>query len=208
MEKRTKKHPVLGTLTSVGSGEWLGKVMMRGFGRGKWARALKVSIDSHEAEAEKRAIELAAALVERSSHLTNVLLDGLWREFSGEEPQGTSWWARDGGLALANKWLEKPLKTRDDLVALLRPYCLFVRADYHGDGELVAGLTFHCEFEQEHGLDVLTDGDQVLGTGYATDAQKYERFWTITRAERDRRAKEAMARFQAARAAAQKRQSE
>lgn len=205
MEKRTKKHPVLGTLTSFGSREWRGKVTMPRFGGGKWPRALDVAIRDFTPESEERALTMAATLVERSPELTELVLDGLWREFSGDEPQGTAWWSRNGALAKANEWLDKPLKKRDDLLGLLRPYSLFVRADYHGDRELVAGISFHCDFDEEHGLDLLTDGAQVLGTGRASEAEKYERFWTITREEWNRRAKEAMAKFEAAKAAAQKR---
>ncbi len=207
MEKRTKKHPVLGTLESSALGGWDGKVTMSRFGRGKWSRRLKVSIAEFRPESEQRALQMASALVQRSSQLTELVLEGLWRELTGNEPQSTTWWGDGTGLQTANEALDQPLKHRDDLLDVLRPWALFVRCDTHGDGELTAGITFTCRFEREHGLDVLTDGTQVLGTGYHLDAEKYERFWTITREEWNRRAKAAMAKFEAARAAAGKRQS-
>lgn len=197
MEKRTKKHPILGTLESSSLGGWDGKVTMSRFGRGKWSRRLKLSIAEFAPASEMRALQMASALVERSPQLTELVLDGLWRELTGNEPQSTTWWGDGTGLQTANEILDQPLKQRGDLLDVLRPWSLFVRRDALGDHELTAGITFSCDFEEEHGLDVLTDGTQVLGTGYYLDAMKYERFWTITREEWNRRNDAAIAKLRA-----------
>ncbi|MEM6561392.1 MAG: hypothetical protein AAF656_07310, partial [Planctomycetota bacterium] len=106
---------------------------------------------------------------------------GVWDEFTGAEPQGRYWWS--GQLDQVNSLFEKPLSGPDDLIDHLDPHTLFVTEDFHGDEQLVAGFHCSCDFEEEHGLDILTDGQRVLGTGYSGEARKYERFSKLTDAE-------------------------
>ncbi len=123
-----------------------------------------------------QALALLEPLVANSATLPDLIIDALWNELSGGESENYTWWARPGGLESANEGLDEPITERGDLWRVLRPHSLFVRVDRHGDGELTPGVAFGCDFEQEHDLDVLTDGTRVLGTGYALDAKKYARF--------------------------------
>jgi hypothetical protein len=170
------KHETLGTLT-FDDDRWTGKVTLdAAFGKHKWSRKLDVELPGDEAGPDPKGIELLRPLVEHAATLPDLVVDGLWAELDGREKENGHWWARKGGLEEVNDGLDEPIEDRDGLWRVLRPHTLFVRDDFHGDGELTPGVAFHCDFEEEHGLDVLTDGTRILGTGYATDAEKYKRF--------------------------------
>ena len=178
METLTFEHPRFGKFESDDGGErWKGRVVLAGFGRYGWREELDIFFYRNEkGPPEARGFELLEPVVANGSGLPDLIVDALWKEVSGEEPENDIWWSRRGGLEEVNEGLDEPITKRDDLWRVLDPYSLFVRTDRRGDKELVAGVHFACEFEQEHGLDVLTDGRRVLGTGYALDAEKYARF--------------------------------
>ena len=193
---KSVRHPVLGTLTSPGEFDgWSGRVALPGFGGGRWPAELPLHFFGGERgpgdEPDPRAVALVLPLIEHAATLADVILDGLWAELDGREQENDHWWARPDGLAAVNQMLlaasERPIAGRDDLMRVLEPTDLFVRDDEHGDDAWTAGVGFACAFEEEHGLDVLTDGRRVLGTGYSLDAAKYARFWAITPAERQAR---------------------
>lgn len=174
------KHETLGTLKYDDLDEdWKGRVTLdAAFGKRRWPRRLELQLPGDESGPDARAVKLAAAVLERSATLADLLVDGLWAELEGRETEATHWWGKRKGLAQVNENLDdegsKPIAGRDDLYRVMRPHALFVREDR--DGVPTAGVAFHCEFEEEHGLDVLTDGRRVLGTGYALDGQRYKRF--------------------------------
>ena len=129
-----------------------------------------------EGPPDPRALALLEPLVANAAALPDLIVDAMWNELSGGEAENGHWWARPGGLETVNEGLDEPITKRGDLWRVLQPDALFVREDVHGDRQLTAGVAFACDFEEEHGLDVLTDGTRVLGTGYALDAEKYARF--------------------------------
>jgi hypothetical protein len=177
MSKQTFDHPTFGTLNSDDGYLWEGEVSLPSFGRHGWSDALQIQIEGdEEGPPDPQAVALLEPLLANASSLPDLIVDALWNELSGGETENGHWWARPGGLETANETLDEPIAKRDDLWRVLRPQSLFVRADVHGDGQLTAGVAFACDFEEEHGLDVLTDGTRVLGTGYALDAEKYARF--------------------------------
>jgi len=177
MAKQKFDHPRFGTLRSVDGDLWEGKIVLLEFGQHGWSGALQIQIyGDDEGPPDARAFALLEPLVANASKLPDLIVDALWSELSGGETENGHWWARPGGLETANESLDEPITKREDLWRVLRPSSLFVRTDAQGDRQLIAGVAFGCDFEQEHGLDVLTDGTRILGTGYAWDAKKYARF--------------------------------
>lgn len=176
------KHETLGTLKFDDIDDrWTGKVTLdAAFGAHRWPRKLELQLPGDEAGPDPKGIALVLPLVEHAATLPDLIVDALWGELTGREKENGHWWAKKNGLKTANEGLEDegsdPIEERDDLWRVLHPHALFVRDDFHGDGEPTAGVAFACDFEEEHGLDVLTDGTRILGTGYAEDAEKYKRF--------------------------------
>jgi len=177
MQKLTLDHPRLGTLHCDDGCLWEGHITLPGFGQHGWSDELQIQIYvEDEGPPDPRALALLEPLVANAAALPDLIVDALWNELSGGEAENGHWWARPGGLETVNEGLDEPITKRDDLWRVLQPDALFVREDVHGDRQLTAGVAFACDFEEEHGLDVLTDGTRVLGTGYALDAEKYARF--------------------------------
>lgn len=177
MSERSFNHPTLGQLHSDDGYLWEGEAFLPCFAKHGWNETLQIQIYGDEqGPPHAHAIALLEPLITSAPRLPDLIVDGLWNELSGGEAENNHWWARHGGLEAANEVLDEPLAARDDLWRVLHPNSLFVREDTHGDGHLTAGVGFGCDFEEEHGLDVLTDSIHILGTGYALDAQKYARF--------------------------------
>jgi hypothetical protein len=178
MAKQSFNHPILGTLTFDDCDLWEGEITLPDFSLHGWRDTLSLYLySSEEGPPDPRALALLEPLVANAAKLPDLIVDALWNELSGGETENGHWWARPGGLEIANEALDEgSIAQRDDLWRVLRPQSMFVRRDRHGDGELTPGVSFHCDFEEEHGLDVLTDGTKVLGTGYQLDAEKYTRF--------------------------------
>ena len=186
---KTAEDPVLGTLEYAGV--WCCKLPLPGAAERGWPEELDFVFteDGDEAGPSEASVRLARPLAERGAGLIDVILNGVWDEFTGKEPQARAWWSDD--LAKANRYITRhgaaPVTTPADLPKVMRPTQAFVVLDIHGDGEPVAGLSFSADFEEEHGFDVLTDGEKVLGTGYNAEAEKYPRHSAITPEQREAR---------------------
>ena len=79
------------------------------------------------------------------------------------------WW--HGHLDEVNADLKQPIVREGDLPARLRPYNLTLGSK----GEPWVMINFHADYEEEHGVGVLTNGTRVLGIGYSTDVTPYKR---------------------------------
>ncbi|MEM9754244.1 MAG: hypothetical protein AAF916_12805 [Planctomycetota bacterium] len=182
--KQTYVHPMLGTLTNVSDDVWTGKVEIGHWGGDVWRPKVSITLIAPE-DRFKRGVEMLCAIVGAGSGLGEVIRRGVWAELVGEETEGRYWWS--GDLSRVNEVLDEPLTGPDDLIRVMNPTVLCVMPDFHGDEELTGCVGCHCDFEEEHGFDVLTDGQRVLGTGYSGEARKYERFSKLTDAEIDAR---------------------
>lgn len=170
-------HSIYGRLHTGDGYLWEGEIVLLGFARHGWRDKLYINILVEEpGPPDAHVFNLLDPLMNNAARLPDLVVDALWNELSGNEMESSYWWAHPThGLGEVNRNLNEPITKRDDLWRVLHPGSLFVRKD-HGDKQLTAGIGFSCDFEEEHGLDVLTDGFRVLGTGYADDAEKYRRF--------------------------------
>jgi hypothetical protein len=62
-----------------------------------------------------------------------------------------------------------------DLMKILEPKDLLIRRDFSPPKLWLAELNFHAGFDVEHGMGVLTNGVEILGIGYSSDARRFER---------------------------------
>jgi hypothetical protein len=70
-------------------------------------------------------------------------------------------------------------RSAEDLLPLLQLYGISVQGHAFEGDEPVIWLHFHAASEEEHGIGVLTDGQRVLGIGYAGDVQPFD--WKPTK---------------------------
>ena len=121
-----------------------------------------------------------AAVAERvlaePRELVKTVVAALWDEFNGRGPDSGMWWR--GGMdavrtAFKNAKLP-PLRRPDDLLPSMQLHSINVCSEVFDYPRPVADLTFRAAFEKEHGVSVLTDGDQVLGLGHANDVYPWK----------------------------------
>lgn len=181
---RTFDHPRLSDPSDDG-GEWEATADMGDWGHGHWPGEVTVYIDTKDDAQFAADAELLRPVLDRGEALGRLLVEGLWAELSGNEPQAEVWWA--GNLDTVNEYLAEddlePVTSAEDLYRILEPESLRADFDIHGDHTPIVTVQFHCEFEQEHGLTIMTDGQQVRGTGYSGDATQYERFLSVSTEE-------------------------
>ena len=176
------EHPRV-VKTRHGSSGWYGVVDLDDWGAGHWRPRLGAGIATDDPDQFARDAELLTKVLDRGPALGQMLVEGLWQEIT--RGSDNYWWT--GDLDQVNKSLEHsdipPLREAGDLYRVLDPSDILIEIDTHGDQYPVAWCNFGCDFEEEHGLSLLTDGDQLVGSGYAGDATKYERFSAVSKAE-------------------------
>jgi hypothetical protein len=136
---------------------------------GRYTLAFEAENETDLPSAE--AIAVAAAVLTNAAALVPVVTRGLWDDFTGVGPYSGMWW--HGDLESVAEEMP-PLEAPDDLRLVLRITGVHVRKpNYVRDREMVE-LRFDAAFEQEHGIGVLTDGQRVLGNGYAYDVSPFK----------------------------------
>ncbi len=120
------------------------------------------------------AIALASKVLANHAKLVAVVTHALWDDFNGRGPESGMWWRGDLAQVAEMMGADEPPTKADDLLALMQVSQITVRKDVDGMDEPVVELSFHAEFDQEHGVGVLTDGDTVLGMGYSGEATPFE----------------------------------
>jgi|688.fasta_scaffold462402_1 hypothetical protein len=120
------------------------------------------------------------AVVERvlqnQSLLAPAVATALWKEFEGSGPRSGMWWHGNIPLLMehSNPSLP-PLDGPDAIYSLLRLVSVEGRPRGPGYRDPLVTLTFDAEFDEEHGIGVLTDGDSVVGIGYGGDPSPFAR---------------------------------
>ena len=114
-------------------------------------------------------------LVSNQKQLASKIVTALWEEFQGQRTSGM-WWtgqigqieqvAEERGLAKLNK--------PDDLRPLLKMLAIQIGRLIQGRAQRVAEIRFNSAFEESHGVGILTDGREILGSGYMGEAAIYE----------------------------------
>jgi hypothetical protein len=126
------------------------------------------------------AVTIAKRLIHNQEALVPKLLKALFDDLHGEGPDSGMWWHGDiesiyESLAeesgdLRNLRIDKP----DSLRELLVCSSIMIRRFGHGYETPLATICFGAPFEEEHGIGILTNGTEILGTGYEMDASPFE----------------------------------
>ena len=175
----TLDHPTLGPITFLSNGShWSGRVDMGDWGGGHWPKQIEFLVPGTPDGPNEAFVPAMAAVLERKDRLGEVVLNGVWAEMTGAEPEAEVWWTNlnDVNRRLGDKG---PLREAGDLARVMWPLELDARTDWDGDDAPMVALMFRADFEEEHGFDVLTDGEKVLGTGYQGEATKYARYQSV-----------------------------
>lgn len=122
-------------------------------------------------------IAVAVRLLTNQHALVDSMKESLWNDFQGRGPESGMWWR--GNVDAVNQVLMAELGTpsqlegQDDLLDVMVPTTIQVRKRVLGYDKAVAQVYFYAAFEEEHGIGILTDGDVVLGIGYAADVTPF-----------------------------------
>ena len=127
------------------------------------------------------AVALAEKVLANQGKLVAKVRDALWDDFNGRGPKTGNWWhgdldtvAEQMADSIGPPPRPRPPKSADDVLKLMRLSYIRVGENVHGDVGLVAELSFHAPFEEEHGVAVLTDGERILGIGYTADVVPFK----------------------------------
>ena|SRR5690349_10124218 len=174
----TWDHPQLGPFTRSGQ-RWTAIVDLPAFSAFSYKPShwdnpdellgkFKLSVGGDQAAPRPAAVELAQKIISMGSELPSRVVAWLWDDFNGQPPNLQSPWTgvlRSPGFASGVFGKLVP-RAANDLFRELRLTRIAVDRDVDNyDGEVVR-LSFKAAFDEEHGLDLLTDGDRVLGVGY------------------------------------------
>ena len=122
-----------------------------------------------EAEAEVPSPEMVHLVLEILANqeiLVPAVTQALWDDFNGVE-KSNMWWHGHLDRVVAAMNAEEAPQEPSDLLGEMQLSSLSVRKEFdHHDGPAVI-LNFHASFEEEHGVGILTDGQTILGLGYA-----------------------------------------
>lgn len=182
---QTWKHPELGTFNYDDEcGRWIGTHDLPAFKIFKWKNksteptgAYELAFESDDRkEPSAGAIALAATVISNHEKLASLITPTLWEEFNGHGSSSGMWWHGDMDEVAANfGYDDRPSpKCPDDLLPVMRFAGITIHETvYECDGPL-AEFTFAAVFEEEHGVGILTDGNTIIGTGYANDALPFD----------------------------------
>jgi hypothetical protein len=147
---------------------------------------LVLQCESEEMEPNEEMASLAATILDNESRLVPRLLDAVWADLNGRGPDSGMWWHGDlpnayrGGNwasvafdALRGFGLPVPTSA-EDLLQVLRPDELTIRRDFSPPKPWIGEFSFYSGFDVEHGVGVLTDGVDILGVGYSSDATRFK----------------------------------
>jgi len=120
------------------------------------------------------AIALASKVLANQAKLVPTITHALWEDFNGRGPDSGMWWHGDLVQVAEMMGANQPPSARDDLLALMQLSQITVCKDVEGHDDPVVELSFHADFDEEHGVGFLTDGETVLRIGYSGDPIPYE----------------------------------
>lgn len=180
---RTWTHNTLGAFEF--SGVWTGTVHVPGFNAFRYDPGYKdvgpptgvyelrfEAADEQDVPSET-AISLALNVLQNQASLVSAVCDALWEDFNGRGPDSGMWWHRGRSEFEDDETFPEGA---EDFLRLMRLSGIEVRKNANGYNAPVAELCFWAEFEQEHNVGVLTDGEVILGTGYQWDVSVFNSY--------------------------------
>lgn len=148
---------------------------------------LIMQCDSEVDEPNEQMIALAVEFLNNESLIIASIVKAIWSELMGEGPYSGMWWHGDLAFAFRGgdyasavqenlRDSQLPIPTcPEDLKRILEPKNLTIRRDFAAPKPWIAELNFYSGFDVEHGVGVLTDGHEVLGIGYSSDANRFKK---------------------------------
>ena len=187
---KTWKHPKLGNLKYDDDQVcWIGKCHLPAFKvfkwkSKKWKSKLKKPVGEFEllfatddgATPSTRAAMLATLVVANHEKLASLVAPTLWEDFNGRGPESGMWWHGDMGQVEENiRYGDCPKpKGPQDLLSVMRFTRLVIHESVYKYKAPIGEFTFAALFDEEHGVGILTDGEKIVGTGYAQEASPFE----------------------------------
>jgi len=175
--------PELGTF-DFDTFRWTQKVILPSFNALRYLGETR-EIDLYfEAEDEsdvptETAVSVAKRLIQNQEALVSKLLKALFDDLHGNGPDSGMWWHDavedvywnwDEDPDLRNLRIEKP----DSLRELLCCYAINISRFDDGYDTPLATISFVSPIEEEHDIGILTDGTDILGTGYGDDPSPFK----------------------------------
>ncbi len=119
------------------------------------------------------AFQCAEGILADPDWLVELITTALFDDFQGDGPGSGMWW--DGDIDAVEEILGVDIPEEpQQLAALLYLTRILIRENHRLeiDGPL-AVISFGAAFEEEHGVEFLSDGQEVYGIGYTADAQPF-----------------------------------
>lgn len=178
----TWSHPTLGTFKFKDGIAWSKIIAMPAFQsfaydegysdsrKSDGMHELSFEADDKDDLPSPEAVALADKALANQAKLVTKVTKALWEDFNGRGPGSGMWWHGKLDDVADAMGEDEPPSCAEDLLALLQVECLTIRKEIDGHEGPLVELSFQAAFEGEHGVSALTDGDNILGLGYMTDA--------------------------------------
>lgn len=180
---KTWTHPRLGTFERD-TYEWTQPFKLQGFEAYTYRPSYqKAHLDkvhlSFDIEDESpgppapQAVEIMVRIVDNAALLAGKVHLALWDDFMGKGPGSETWWHGDLDEVMdIYEDLDEDLpalKSAADIPPWLGLSTIRVNPHWGLDDRYLGELVFNAVFEEEHGLGILTDGNEILGIGFSGD---------------------------------------
>jgi len=121
------------------------------------------------------AVLVAEKVLANHAKLVTAVTDALWDDFNGRGPGSGMWWRGNlDAVAKSFAYDKQPAPAKPaDLLPAMQASAIVVREPFPGDDAPLIELQFHCAFEEEHGVSVLTDGESVRGIGHPLEVTPF-----------------------------------
>jgi len=132
---------------------------------------IEISIDHKEGKPPSAELQaLAVKVVYALDVLVPKAIAALWADLNGDENHFSRvWWHGDleGAFDLSDD-VDPPTNPKE-LASFLKPEGISLRPSVWKYKKPVVILHFKSDIDAEHGIGMLTDGEQIIGIGYSAD---------------------------------------
>lgn len=195
--KEAWHHPRLGEFVSTGYGFWDGHVKfpsLRAFTfsnsgtRSELQNHLLEVVfecESDDGQPDEEMAQLAEAIIQNGTRLIDQALQAFWEDLNDRGPDTGMYWHGDLSFPslgennssivaelISEQGLPVPARW-EDLRNVMSLKSLRIRRDLAPPKRWVGVFCFEAAFDIEHGVGILTDGSNIIGIGYAGDADRF-----------------------------------
>ena len=168
---------------------WLGAVSLPLFRKFTYrakedpSASIQLRFDAYEPDEtpSEEMIQVALATVANHEQLVATGLKVLHDDFHGRGADSGMWWTDDVDHILeilGDRYSKDVLDSPPGLYRLLGCPSIDVQETGYGYDKPCAIIGFESEIDIEHGIGLLTDGKQIIGSGYRCDAGAFPEFAT------------------------------